>query len=68
MPHNDFRDGTKKAALANRLDNAHRNVVKDLEKMLRVLIENGDKANAVKIKQAIITVRVTYNRARHKLQ
>ena len=68
MPGNDFREGERKAALANRLDNAHRNVVKDLEKMLRVLIENGDEANAVKIKQAIIAVRVTYNRARHKLR
>tara|TARA_Y100000310_G_scaffold245477_1_gene250456 strand:- start:2865 stop:3071 length:207 start_codon:yes stop_codon:yes gene_type:complete len=68
VPRDDFRNGTKKAILADQLDNAHHAAVKHLEKMLRVLIESGDEANAIKIKQALLTVQVTYNRARNKLR
>ena len=67
MSRNDFRTGKNQVGLGQQLDQAHRNVIKNLEKMLRIMLENGDDANATKIKQAIITVQVTYNRARHKL-
>jgi hypothetical protein len=61
------RNATRKSVLAHRLDQAHQSVIKNLENMLRVLVETGDGANAMKIKQAILTVQVTYNRARYKL-
>jgi len=54
--------------LRDKLDKAGAGTEQNVADMVQVLDEAGDKHNALKLKQALLSFRVVYNRARLKLR
>ena len=59
---------SQKRLLRDKLDKAGAGTEQNVADMVQVLDEAGDKHNALKLKQALLSFRVVYNRARLKLR
>jgi len=67
MPNKDLSTSQKRM-LRDRLDKAGTGTEQSIAIMIQVLDSAGDKHNSLKLKQALLSFRVVYNRARLKLQ
>lgn len=67
MPNKDLSK-LQKQLLRDRLDRAGVGTEQSVSSMVKVLDDAGDKHNSLKLKQALLSFRVVYNRARLKLQ
>jgi hypothetical protein len=67
MPNKDLSISQKRS-LKDRLDRAGVGTEQNIAIMIQVLDGAGDRHNSLKLKQALLSFRVVYNRARLKLQ
>lgn len=58
----------EKKVLCNKLTKANVEIEKQIAYMINVLEKCGDKNNTLKLKQALLSFRIVYNRAKLKLE